>query len=240
MRYIKTILTLCSCICLSMVSMAQTSEEATKEINRIKLSTDYLYAETTMADEAEALEGAYAILEMQVRDWLAIQGKSNDANTHIMQAKEHFSTINTMRRTYHRVFVYVQKKDIISLNVGDNTLVVRTDEQAPEPVTELSQSDVEVVVLTPEEEEISKIQQFEDVEPYVKKLQNAGKLQAYGKYKNMPKSTACHLLVYDKQGNIVATMRRVESGEMLNLKTCDEDDIKNYKGCGAIWLQLKK
>lgn len=240
MRYIKTILSLCSCICLSMASMAQTPEEATKEINRIKLSSDYLYAETTMADKTEALEGAYAILEMQVKDWLASQGKANEANTHIMQAKEHFSAINTMRRTYHRVFVYVEKKDVISLNVDDNTLVVRTDEPAPETVTELSPSEVEVVVLTPEEEEIAKIQQFKDVEPYVKKLQSEGKLQAYGKYKNMPKSTACHLLVYDKQGNIVATMRRAESGEMLNLSTCNEDDIKNYKGCGAIWLQLTK
>lgn len=239
MTYIKTFLTICGCIWLSAIATAQTSDDATKEINRIKLSSDYLYAETTMADEAEALEGAYAILEMQVRDWLATQGNTNDANTHILQAKEHFSTINTMRRTYHRVFVYVQKKDVISLNVDDNTLVVRTDEPAPETVTELATSEVEVVVLTSEEEEISRIRQFKDVEPYVKKLQDEGKLQAYGKYKDMPKA-ACHLLVYDKQGNIVAAMRRADSGEMLNLKTCNEDDIKNYKGCGAIWLQLTK
>lgn len=239
MKYIRLFYAAFVCFYSGIYVSAQNAEDAAREINEIKLSDDYLYAELTMADEQEALEGARSILEMEVKDWLSAQGKEEEANTHIMQAKQHFSTINTMRRTYHRVFIYVQKEDIISLKMDDNTMVIHTDEPVSEPAVVLSESDVEATVYTPEEEQLVQIRLFSEVEPHIKKLQNSGKLEAYGKYKDMPTSAACILLVYDKNGDIVATLRRTAEGEFLNLKTTREDDIKNYKGCGAIWLQLK-
>ena len=54
----------------------------------------------------------------------------------------------------------------------------------------------------------------------------------------MPANQDCYVFVYDKAGSVVAVLRK-ENGTQLNLKTLGEDDIKKYKNCGAIWLQIK-
>ena len=85
---------------------------------------------------------------------------------------------------------------------------------------------------------MKKVCKFYDVEPYVKDLKSKGKLNAYGKYATMPTDQDCHLFVYDKQGNISALLRK-SGTKQYNLNSLKEDNVKNYKNCGAIWLQLK-
>ena len=75
------------------------------------------------------------------------------------------------------------------------------------------------------------------MEPYIKGLKSKGKLKEYGKYATMPKDEDCHIFVYDKQGNISALIRKSGSTQ-YNLNTLKEDNVKNYKNCGAIWFQL--
>ncbi|MBR1682267.1 MAG: hypothetical protein IJ767_01730 [Bacteroidaceae bacterium] len=230
--------------------MAQTPADAAKEINRIKLSKDYLYAETTMRDEAEALSGAQAILEMTISDWMASQKKGSNADAFIIQAKQHFTPIKTKRGEYHRAFVYVKKNDIIPVGVGSGTMVIenRNSQAVADEVTDNANEGTEVssvevlkaaVTLTSQEKELAAIRLFSEVEGKVKALQDADLLESYGKYKTLPQAGRCYLLVYDRQGNIAANLRREADGTLLNLNTMQDDNIENYKGCGAIWLQLK-
>ena len=95
-----------------------------------------------------------------------------------------------------------------------------------------------IVQLTSEEIQMKQVKSFYEVEPYINGLKSKGKLNGYGKYATMPQGQDCHLFVYDKQGNISALLRK--SGNIqYNLNTLKEDNVNNYKNCGAIWFQLK-
>ena len=255
----KRLLIMVISLALAILPMMAQTDEA-KEINRIKLSKDFLYAETTMKDEAEALSGARAILEMTVADWMASQKKGENADAYIVQAKQHFTPINTMRGQYHRVFLYVKKSDIVPVGVGGGTMVVQpktanTSAEADSqqfsefPVVSQSNPDVAVVTsidelksaitLTPEEKQLAAIMRFEEVEGLVTALEEAGHVTAYGKKKTMPAEGVCHMLVYNRDGGIVAVLRREANGQLMNLRSLQEDNVQNYPDCGAIWLQLK-
>ena len=95
-----------------------------------------------------------------------------------------------------------------------------------------------VIELTSEEKQMKMVKSFYEVEPYIKGLKSEGKLNKFGKYATMPENEDCHLFVYDKQGNISALLRK-SGDKQFNLNTLKEDNVKNYKNCGAIWFQLK-
>jgi hypothetical protein len=60
----------------------------------------------------------------------------------------------------------------------------------------------------------------------------------YGKYKDMPSGIDCYLFVYNRDMIITAHLYK-NNNTYLNLKTGNEDYLVNYKGCGALWFQLK-
>lgn len=233
-------------ICHSSFGIAQ---DVIKDINRIKRDTMYIYAEATMKDLNEAYNGARAILEMKVGDWVRTQHPSEGIEVCIVKAKEHFTQLETRRGDFYRAFVYVRKTDI--LPVADKTEVavfevapvVRSNQSVPQRAIIVEESPVEVetaprLELTAEEIQMKQVSSFYDVEPYIKGLKRKGKLDAYGKYATMPEDEDCHLFVYDKQGNISALLRK-SGNTQYNLNTLKEDNVKNYKNCGAIWFQLK-
>ena len=92
--------------------------------------------------------------------------------------------------------------------------------------------------LTEDEKVFASVNRFDAIQSVVEKLKNDDKLFDYGKYKNLPSEGRCYLFVYDKNGTVEAVLKR--DSRMLNLRTKQEDDIENYKGCGAIWLRLKE
>ena len=97
---------------------AQTS----KEINKIKRSSSYLYAEATMDTEQEAADIAYELLMKQVEEYIASKRKLSEAdNVLIKDIKSRSEQLNMMRGEMHRVFVYVEKNAIEGV---ENTTVV--------------------------------------------------------------------------------------------------------------------
>ena len=226
------------------------AQSVAQDINKVKRDTMYIYAEATMKDLNEAYNGARAILEMKVGDWVRTQHPAEGIELCIVKAKEHFAQLETRRGDFYRAFVYVRKSDIMpvadksEVTVFEVAPVTKPNQIEAKPaiiVTEEAprvEEKQQVLELTPEEKQMKLIRSFYDVEPYIKDLKSKGKLNAYGKYATMPTNEDCHLFVYDKQGNISAILRK--SGAMqYNLNTLKEDNIKNYKNCGAIWFQLK-
>ena len=228
---------------------AQTIADVTKNINKIKRDTMYIYAEATMKDLNEAYNGARAILEMKVGDWVLAQHPEEGIEVCIVKAKEHFIQLETRRGDFYRAFVYVRKSDIMP--VADKSEVT-VFEVAPPAQSNQSQATPTIVIseeapieketlvleLTSEEKQMKQVRSFYEVEPYIKGLKSKDKLIAYGKYATMPTNEDCHLFVYDKQGNISALLRK-RGNVQYNLNTLREDNVKNYKNCGAIWFQLK-
>jgi hypothetical protein len=225
------------------------SQEMAKKISAIKRDTTYLYAEATMKELNEAFVGAKAILEMKVSDWIRSQKANEGVELCIAKAKDHCFEVQTRRGDYFRAFVYVKKSDIMpvadksEVTVLEVSPVKRPDSIEPAPaiiVTEEkpAEADTPALELTSEEKQMKQVRSFYDVEPYIKGLKSKGRLANYGKYATMPEGEDCHLFVYDKQGNISALLRKTGSAQ-YNLNTLKEDNVKNYKNCGAIWFQLK-
>lgn len=229
---------------------AQTAADVAKNINKVKRDTMYIYAEATMKDLNEAYNGARAILEMKVGDWVRNQHPDEGIEVCIVKAKEHFVQLETRRGDFYRAFVFVRKSDIMPVADKSEVTVFEVAPAAqPNQVVAKPAIIVEeevpakaekapVLELTSEEKKMKLVKSFYDVEPYIKDLKGKGALKAYGKYATMPVDSDCHLFVYDKQGNISALLRKSDTIQ-YNLNTLKEDNVKNYKNCGAIWFQLK-
>lgn len=194
------------------------------DINAIKRDTSFIYAESTMKDVLEAQTGAQALLQLKICEWLRFNHPELDSESLVSNSKEKWFSLLTKRGVYNRIFVYVNKYDILPIK------------EEPEAVLE----DVLIPQLTPEEETMSvSIVRFENIEPYVKNLKADGQLKAYGKYTSLPQDESCYMFVYNREGNIEAVLRQTEDGKHFNLRTLKEDNVHNYKNCGAIWLQFK-
>ena len=232
------------------ICKAQTLADVAKSINTVKRDTMYIYAEATMKDLNEAYNGARAILEMKVGDWVREQHPSEGIEVCIVKAKEHFLQLETRRGDFYRAFVYVRKSDIMpvadksEVTVFEVASVAQPNQPEAAPAIIISEDapieekEAPVLELSSEEKQMKQVRSFYEVEPYITGLKNKGKLKTYGKYATMPESEDCHLFVYDKQGNISALLRKSGS-KQYNLNTLKEDNVKNYKNCGAIWFQLK-
>lgn len=109
-------------LCFS-ASFAQT-DNVQKDINSVKRDTAYIYAEATMKKIEDAIEGAKAVLELQVAEWLKSQGMSG-METCVTKAKENMMTLQTKRGNFHRAFLYVKKSDIITFASESNVLVMK-------------------------------------------------------------------------------------------------------------------
>jgi hypothetical protein len=245
----KLLLTILSVFSLVTISDAETAAEVTKSINKVKRDTLYIYAESTNKDLKEAYNNARTILEMQVGEWVRKQHPSENIEVCIVKAKENFMQLDTRRGELYRAFVYVKKSDIMAVSDKSEVKVIeiapttQSNQVKAEPAIIISEEsvakiDTPVIELTSEEQQMKQVRSFYDVEPYIKGLKSNNRLRAYGKYATMPSNEDCHLFVYDKQGNISAMLRKSGTTQ-FNLNTLKEDNVMNYKNCGAIWFQLK-
>jgi hypothetical protein len=239
--------------CLSFITLHLSfcvAQNVAQDINKIKRDSMYIYAEATMKDLNEAYNGARAILEMKVGDWVREQHPSEGIEVCIVKAKEHFIQLETRRGDFYRAFVYVRKNDIMpvadksEVTVFEVAPMAQPNEIKAAPAIIISEDapieeqKAPTLELTSEEKQMRLIRSFYEVEPYIKGLKSKGKLSNYGKFATMPANEDCHLFVYDKQGNISALLRK-SGDKQFNLNTLKEDNVKNYKNCGAIWFQLK-
>ena len=219
----------------------------TKEVNAIKRDTACIYAEATMKDVNEAIIGAKSILEMKVGEWVRSQYPNESIDVCIAKAKEHSFEVQTRRGDYYRAFVYVRKRDVMPIADKSEVVVFQIQPDTIKPLTTPEEvisegtpveSPAPVVTLTKEEEQMIAVTSFYDIEPYIKGMQDSKKLEAYGKYATMPSDSACYLFVYNQQGHVKAVLHKTSAAQ-INLKTLKEDNVKNYRNCGAIWFQLK-
>lgn len=234
--------------CLLSVSGYAQSADANRDISRVKRDTAYIYAEATMKDLDEAMAGARAILEMKISDWIQKLYPGEGVEVCIAKAKEHSFEVHTHRGDYNRAFVYVRKNDIMPVTDKKDVMVFQVNENVEKqsqisPASEglaSEESPIEDInsFLSEEEKTMIGINDFYEIEPYIKELKKDGRLYDYGKYASMPMDASCYIFVYNKQGQVVSVLHSTGS-KHFNLKTQKEDKIKNYKNCGAIWFQLK-
>ena len=191
-----------------------------RQINALKLDTTLIYAEATMKELKNAELDANALFDMKVSEWIEQTYKDEKIKYDLSEIRRHRKELHMLRSNlYYRVFIYIYLNDIE---------VERLQPKVKE----------EKFILNEEELEMVTLDSFYKIEPYIKLLENKGKLKAYGKFKNLPNNDLCYLFIYNKEGEIVAVMKHT-ADKVINLKTLEQDIVTNYKNCGAIWFQLK-
>lgn len=237
---------------LSFTLLAQENSEKQKaEINKIKKSKNYIYGEATLEDKDEALQLAKELLVKHIDEWVASEKKMKSSEVVVVRdIIENSESINLMRGNMYRAFVYAQKKNILPVEDTDTSVILSrsTDNEHESALVVNDIAKVDLVKQNSEETaqyraddtsqniltSILTITKWEDVGPYFQDLKAKRKI-VYGKYNAKIAADSCYLLIYNRDGDVAAVL---DKGHQVNLKSLEEDNIKNYSGHGAIWFQL--
>lgn len=216
----------------------KTIEEKKTEINAIKKSSDYIYAETTMPDQEAAINLATEILYQNVNEWVAKQKKFAGASK-VITINTNYSIDNMTlpRGNWFRAFMYVKKTDIIP---AGNVAVMKVVQKEPETV-EVTPSDPEIKPESPEDiikKQLLECENTGQMSTLLKNLKTEGKITDYQKLNTITSPNEYIIAIFSKEGVIRAILS--EGAERTNLKTGQFDQISNYKGNGAIGIKIKK
>lgn len=228
-----------------------------EQINAIKKNADYLYGESTMQTQEEATSLAFENLQKEVLAW----AQRNDKNLKVTSAAEINSLAETMmtrRATMYRVFVYVKKSDLIDVITSipappkdtvkadvqpKDTTTVKSVHHKDSIVTDSVRNIIRQRFLGCRQNDallrLQKAKNFFELKTIMQPLKAEGKILDYGKYATAKEPELCYLIVYDPAGNIRALLGKGKDIRK-NLKTGHDDNIGNYRGCGAIWFTLKE
>ena len=225
----RILLSITLCLLALTAAQAGPTDDVKKEINKIKKSSQYIYAESTAPTEEDARAYAEERLFDEVNKWVATQRKMNDsANLVVNNRKELWTPLSMPRGTnMYRYFIYVKKKDIIPT---DNAVVI-ANESRPAVEEKLQPVLPEAVNL------LAGITDYYAMAEKVKQLKAEGKIEDYGRYASLDDPDECYLIIYNREGKVVAIL--TPGPERLNVKTNQPDGVANYSGCGAIGIEVE-
>lgn len=219
-------------------AFAQSADEQKKLINSIKKDKAYLYAEITTADQQQAKDLAEDMLNQEINKYVAEQKKLRNAQNIVTRnTRSTWESISLPRGNCFRAFMYVKKSDIIP---ADNvTVSANPTPQAKAETTEVKPAVVEPVYSERKQETINTllaIKKFSELQTVLPKLKKKGRVDGYGKKKDLQDLAAYVLLIYNKEGVMEAVLSEGES--RINLGTKQPDSIANYEGRGAIGVKV--
>lgn len=225
----RILLSIALCLLSLASAFGQTTDDIKKQINKIKKSSQYIYAEATAPTEKDARTYAEERLFDEVNKWVATQKKMNgSANLVVNNRKELWTPLSIPRGTnMFRYFVYVRKKDIIAT---DNAVVIENKNRAT--VEEKLQ-----LVLPESISLLAGITDYYAIADKVKQMEAEGKIKGYNRYASLDDPDKYYLIIYNKEAKVVAIL--TPGPDRLNVKTNQPDGVSNYRGCGAIGVEAK-
>ena len=233
---IKTaVILVLTCFCVLPSIAQKTADEKKKEINVIKKSSDYIYAEATMADQQAAMDLAKEILYNNVNEWVAKQKKFAGSDK-VVTANTNYTIedVTLPRGNWFRAFMYVRKKDIIPVENATVSEVVNQDtEQTAKPV----EPNIPGLEDPQMEKQFLAVENTEQLSTLLKQLKTEGKIIEFNKYNSLNNPNEYVVFVFSKEGKICAVLS--QGPERINLKTKQPDQVTNYKGNGAIGVKIK-
>ena len=230
---------------LSVHAQGNSTADALKEMNNIKLSGKYIWAEgTSMKNEKEALENAVAVLSYEIQNMLNEVENKNISGV-VMPTSDQCMKIQTKRGNLYRAFVYVNKASMVALEKNEKAIVVektrdeldkKEAKKKEKENTSQPQSSIEPFYEPNDfEKQILTVKKATDIEAFLKQES----IEKYGKYKDRPENGEYYLIVYNREGEIPACLK-FDRGNLTNVATGAKDSFHNYKGCGAYWFIYKK
>lgn len=225
----RILLSIALCLLSLASAFGQTTDDIKKQINKIKKSSQYIYAEATAPTEKDARTYAEERLFDEVNKWVATQKKMNgSANLVVNNRKELWTPLSIPRGTnMFRYFVYVRKKDIIAT---DNAVVIENKNRA-------TVEDKLQLVLPESISLLAGITDYYAIADKVKQMEAEGKIKGYNRYASLDDPDKYYLIIYNKEAKVVAIL--TPGPDRLNVKTNQPDGVSNYRGCGAIGVEAK-
>lgn len=224
---------------------AQDANEQKRLINNIKKSSDYLYAEVTTADKQKALDLAEDLLNHRINEYVAEQKKLRKAQNIVARnTRSTWETVSLPRGNCFRAFLYVKKTDILPADnavVRSNPIADDVVTAAPLTVTPVKEYEASTVKAMSENRQIAlqrilAVERIADLSTVLKQLKHDQRVSHYAKYKDLTNAEEYVLIVYDKDGIIVAVLG--EGSQRRNLKTQQEDSLDNYIGNAALGVKI--
>ena len=224
-----------------------------EKINSIKKNSAYLYGEATVSTLEQATTLAYEELQREVYAWL-----QNDSLS-VKDINQLSDTVMVRIVNVYRVFAYVEKSKLKSLPPDT---VKKDTVQAKAPIVKKTLEKKDSTLFTDSVRQVinkrffgkegkkrqrendallrlKKAKNFFELKEIMQPLKDKGDIIDYGKYATAKHPELCYLIVYDPAGNICALLGKGKDVRK-NLKTGNDDSIKNYRGCGAIWFTLRE
>lgn len=244
---------ICSILTFVLVTGASAGDWRLEKINSIKKNSAYLYGEATVSTLEQATTLAYEELQREVYAWL-----QNDSLS-VKDINRLSDTVMVRIVNVYRVFAYVEKSKLKSLppdTVKKDTI------RAKVPSVEKTLEKKDSTLFTDSVRQVinkrffgkegkkkqrendallrlKKAKNFFELKDIMQPLKDKGDIIDYGKYATAKHPELCYLIVYDPAGNICALLGKGKDVRK-NLKTGNDDSIKNYRGCGAIWFTLRE
>ena len=209
---------------------AQNTADIKKEINMVKRSNSYIYAEATAPTVEEAKAVAEEILYAEVNEWAATKRKFQTKGNFVVNNKSDlWTSYNLPRGNMFRSFIYVKKSDIISVDDSDvigglSKGVVKLNPSKATP--SFPDAVLQVYHCT----------KYSELVETMTRLKNSGMITHYARYASLTKPEMYYLAIYDRRGTILSVL--TNGTPRLNVETGKEDGVLNYKGCGAIGFLL--
>ena len=221
-------------IALLAVLMTLAMDSKLEDINAIKKSNEFLYAEATMPTPAGADSTARQMLHEEIIRWTTEDLKEPMDSISALQLCKEADTMMTCRANMFRVFTYIRKNKVVpmfKLHSDESSLLNDTTKKNLLRRFGTQKKDSGVLNL------IMKARNFFELKEIMEPLKEKGEILDYGKYATIMNPEVCYLIVYDPAGNIKAWLDKGKDPRK-NLKTQKPDALSNYRGCGAIWFIL--
>ena len=249
-----------------LMGTAAVAQTTSKQINQIKRSPLYLYAEATMETEEEARNTAYELLVQQVQEYIASSNFLSQAdNVLIKDVQTKGETLSMMRGEMHRVFVYVRKYDIeavsntMAVNNSTGAAVNVSASPAPAaPVQQVAAPTAQPVAepaqpVTGGQQAVSPLTGWQQqamvsllecadmtaLRAKLNRLKAEYKIKRYGTADNCPSATDAYWAVFDGSGKLV-TILGPGTGQRVDYKNMQYSSLERYKGMNALWFNFAK
>ncbi|MGM9778942.1 MAG: hypothetical protein ACI3ZD_11505 [Prevotella sp.] len=209
---------------------AQNTADIKKEINMVKRSNSYIYAEATAPTVEEAKAVAEEILYAEVNEWAATKRKFQTKGNFVVNNKSDLWTSYSLPRgNMFRSFIYVKKSDIIS--VDDSEVIGGLSKGVVKLNPSKATPSFPDAVL-----QVYHCTKYSELVETMTRLKNSGMITHYARYASLTKPEMYYLAIYDRRGTILSVL--TNGNPRLNVETGKEDGVLNYKGCGAIGFML--
>ena len=223
-------------IALLAVLMTLAMDSKLEDINAIKKSSEFLYAEATMPTPAGADSTARQMLHEEIIRWTTEQLQEPMDSLSALRLCEEADTMMTSRANMFRVFTFIRKNKVspmFKLQADESSLL--NDSTKKNLMRRFgNQKKIDNGTL----QKVMKARNFFELKEIMEPLKEKGEILDYGKYARAKNPDVCYLIIYDPAGNIKAWLDKGKDPRR-NLKTQKPDAISNYRGCGAIWFTIK-